>query len=147
MGRVTGWILLALAAFMFIGYLNADVGGPAAIAALLIAVVLPAAGGIALIRGGRAGGAGRLTARREELRQETLQAELLRLAGRHAGRLTIVVAVTALAITPEEAKHALDELAVRGLADFEVTDSGVVVYAFYDVQKLGDKHTARKLLD
>ena len=144
MGRITGWVLVAIAAFMLLGYLNADVSGPAAWAAFLIAVVLPAAGGIALIRGQRGG---RLTARREALRQETLQAELLRLAGQHGGRITIVEAVTALAIPPEEAKHALDELAVRGLADFEVTDSGVVVYVFYDVQRLGEKNESRKLLD
>jgi hypothetical protein len=146
MGRITGWLLLALAAFMFVGYLGADVGGPTAIAALLITVVLPAAGGIALIRGASPGGR-RLTERREALRRDTLQSEMLRLATQHRGRITIVEAVTALAITPEEAKDALDALAVRGLADFEVTDSGVVVYVFHDVQRLDEKHRSKGLLE
>lgn len=145
MGRIVGWLLIALSAFMFIGYLGADVGGPAAIFALLITVLLPAAGGVALVTGRMRGGA--VGARRDELRQQTLEAELLRLAGRRGGRLTIVEAVGELAITPEDAKQALDALAVRGLADFEVTDSGIVVYVFHDVQNLGDKAESRGLLE
>ncbi|MEX1181730.1 MAG: hypothetical protein WEF86_00740 [Gemmatimonadota bacterium] len=145
MQRLIGWALLALAAFMFIGYLGADVAGGTALAALLITVALPAAGGIALLSGRlRGGGSG---ARRDELRQQTLEAELLRLAGTRAGKLTIVEAVGELAISPEDAKQALDALAVRGLADFEVTDSGVVVYVFHDVQRLGDKPHSRGLLE
>lgn len=144
--RILGWILIALAAFMFVGFLGADVAGSQALGALIITVLLPAAGGVALVTG-RIGTRGRIGARREELRQQTLEAELLRLAGRRSGKLTIVEAVGDLAITPEEAKRALDALAVRGLADFEVTDSGVVVYVFHDVQHLGDKPQSKGLLD
>lgn len=143
--RIAGWLLLALAAFMFLGYLGAGISGPSAIAALFLVVVLPAVGGIMLIRGGKAGRA--LTSRREELRRDTLQSEMLRLAGQHGGRITIIEAVSALAITPEEAKDALDGLAVRGLADFEVTDSGIVVYVFRDLQHLDDKHQSKGLLE
>lgn len=144
--RALGWALIALAAFMLVGYLRADVAGPEAIVALLLTVVLPAAGG-AWLASGRLGPRGRLAARREALRRQTLEAELLRLAGRRAGRLALVETVGELAITPEEAKEALDALAVRGLADFEVTDSGVVVYVFHDVQHLGEKHDAKGLLE
>ena len=145
MGRIVGWLLIALSALMFIGYLGADVGGPAAIFALLITVLLPAAGGLALVTGRMRGRA--VGARRDELRRQTLEAELLRLAGRRGGKLTIVEAVGELAITPEDAKQALDALAVRGLADFEVTDSGIVVYVFHDVQNIGDKGGSRGLLE
>jgi hypothetical protein len=146
MKQVTGWLLIALAVFMFIGYLGADVAGPNAIFALLITVLLPAAGGVALVtgRGGRRSVSG---ARRDELRRETVEAELVRLAGRHGGRLTIVEAVAELAIPPEEAKASLDALAVRGLADFEVTESGVVVYVFHDLLHSGEKTQSRGLLE
>lgn len=147
MSRVIGAFLLALAVFMLIGYVNADVGGPAALFAVLLTIVLPAAGGLALLTGRWGWRGGRTGARREELRRETLQAEMLRLAGRHGGRLTIVEVVGALAISPEEAKESLDALAVRGLADFEVTDSGVVVYVFRDVQHLDEKGSSRGLLE
>ncbi|HEX6308651.1 MAG TPA: hypothetical protein VFZ69_10715 [Longimicrobiales bacterium] len=141
-----GWILIAIAAFMFVGYIGSDVGGPEAILALLLTVVLPAAGGVALVTG-RIGPRGRIGTSREDLRRETLEAELLRLAGRRSGRLTIVEAVGELAITPEDAKEALDALAVRGLADFEVTDSGIVVYVFHDIRHLGDKSESKGLLE
>jgi hypothetical protein len=143
---IIGWLLIALAGFMFVGYLGADVGGAEALVALLITVVLPAAGGAALVSGRiRRGGAG--GARKLELRQQTLEAELLRIARAHGGKLTIVEAVSELAVTPEEAKLSLDALAVRGLADFEVTDSGIVVYVFHDLQHLGDKSKSKGLLE
>jgi hypothetical protein len=144
--KIIGWILLALSAFMFVGYLGADVTGASAIAALLITVVLPAAGGLALVTG-RVGGRRRLDHSRDALRRQTVEAELLRLATRHAGRITIVEAVSDLAVTPEEAKEALDALAVRGLADFEVTESGVIVYVFHDLRHLGEKSESKGLLE
>jgi hypothetical protein len=96
---------------------------------------------------GRLGRRRRLVASREALRRQTLEAELLRLAARHSGRITIVEAVSELAVTPEEAKEALDALAVRGLADFEVTESGVVVYVFHDLEHLGEKSESKGLLE
>lgn len=145
MRHIIGWLLIALAGFMFIGYLGADVGGGAAVFALLITVAAPAAAGIALLSGRLRLGSG--GARKLELRQQTLEAELLRIARAHGGKLTIVEAVSELAVTPEEAKQSLDTLAVRGLADFEVTDSGVVVYVFHDLQHLGDKAKSKGLLE
>ncbi|MBR9990483.1 MAG: hypothetical protein KFH98_12050 [Gemmatimonadetes bacterium] len=145
MGRIVGWLLLALAGFMLVGYLGADVEGGSALFALLITVLLPAAGGVALLTGRVRGFAP--APRRAELRQQTLEAELLRIAGARGGRLTIVEAVTELAVTSDDAKQALDALAVRGLADFHVTDSGVVVYVFHDLEHLGDKSDARGLLE
>lgn len=147
MSRIIGGILLALAAFMLIGYLRAEVSGPAALFAVLLTIVLPAAGGLALLTGRWGWHGGRLGARREQLRRETLQSELLRLAQQQGGRLTIVEAVSALAITPDEAKESLDALAVRGMADYEVTDSGIVVYVFHDLERLGDKQRSKGLLE
>jgi hypothetical protein len=144
--KTVGWILLVLSAFMFIGYLGAEASGAAAVFALIITVVLPAAAGLALVTG-RVGTTRRIGGNRDELRRQTLEAELLRLAGRHGGRITIVEAVGELAVTPEEAKEALDALSIRGLADFEVTDSGVIVYVFHDLRHIGEKDQSRGLLE
>lgn len=97
--KALGWVLVALATFMFVGYLGADVAGAEAIAALIITVLLPGAAGAALISG-RLGTRSRLDARREALRRQTLEAELLRLARRHAARLTVVEVVSELAVSP-----------------------------------------------
>ena len=149
MGRLIGGAaLLLLALFMFVGFLGADMdaSGAAQLFALIIAVGLPAAGGGALIYS-HLRGKGQLANRKAALKQQTLEAEVLRLAGQHQGKITVVETVSALAVTPEEAKEALDALARRGLADFEVTESGVIVYAFHDVQRLSEKSKAKGILE
>jgi len=141
-----GAALLAVAAFMLYGFFRTDasVASPTAIVALLITVALPAAGGVALLRGGRFGG-GR--ARVEKLRQQTIEAEILRLAMQQGGRLTAVEVAAALAMPTESAKATLDGLAEREIADLEITDAGVIVYSFHDARNVGGKHSARGLLE
>ena len=143
--RLGGIALLAIAAFMFVGFLgsSASLASPTAIIALLLTVGLPAGAGVALLRG--IGGA--RSARAERLRQQTIDAEILRLAMQHAGKLTAVEVATALALPPETAKASLDSLAERELADLEITDAGVIVYAFHDAKNIGGKSSARGLLD
>lgn len=146
-GRLAGTVLLALALFMTWGFLRADVdaAAPAALAAILITVALPAAGGIYLLA--RPGRERRIAERAHALRRQTLESEVLRLAGRREGKLTVVEVVTELAVPPEEAKEVLDTLARRELAEMEVTSSGVLVYAFHDVRHLSEKSASRGILD
>lgn len=149
MGKLLGAAgLLALALFMLLGALRsgAALASPATLAALALTVGLPALGAGLLVRSHRAGHA-RLAGRRAQLRSQTLDAEILRLAGERGGRLTAVEVATDLAITPEAAREALDGLSVRGHADIEVSDAGLLVYGFYEVRHLGSKSTARGVLD
>lgn len=140
--------LAALALFMLLGFLASDVaaGAPATLAALALTVGLPAAGAGLLARSHHAERA-RLGGRKAQLRRQTLDAEILRLAAEHGGRLTAVEVAARLAIGPEAAKEALDDLALRGQAEIEVTDAGLLVYGFWDVRHLGDKSSARGVLD
>lgn len=137
-----------LALFMLVGFLNSDaaLGAPATLAALALTIGLPAVGAGLLARS-YLGERARLSGRKAQLREQTLGAEILRLAGEHGGRLTAVEVATHLALTPEAAKEALDALTVRGHADLEVTEAGVLVYSFYDVRHLGGKSSAKGLLD
>ena len=149
MARLVGsGLLILLSLFMLIGFLRSDasIGAPATIAALLLTVALPAAAGLALVSG-HFRGRGRLTRRREELRRQTIESEILRLAGQRGGRLTAVEVASDMAISPEAAKDALDALALREQAELEVTDSGVLVYAFHDVRHLHEKPHAKGVLD
>jgi hypothetical protein len=145
---VGGGLLVLLSVFMLIGFVGSDaaLGAPATIAALLITVGLPAAAGMALASG-HFRGRGRLARRREELRLQTIESEILRLAGQRGGRLTAVEVASDMAITPEAAKDALDSLALREQAELEITESGVVVYAFHDVMHLQEKPHAKGVLD
>lgn len=149
MNKLIGAGLLALLAlFMLAGFLNSSLAlsSGSAIVALLLSVGLPAAGAVMLARGHYADKS-RLTGRKAELRRNTIDAEILRLAGEHGGRLTAVEVATALSMTPESAAEALSQLGIRGQADVEVTDDGVLVYSFYDVRHLGGKSTAKGVLD
>lgn len=137
-----------LAVFMMAGFLNADVARSAGttLIALLLTVALPAGAGIALLRKG-SGGRKRLEERREVLRQQTLTSELVRLAGLRGGKLTAIEVVSEFAVTPDEAERALKDLVVRGLAEPEVTESGLLVYAFHDVKRLEEKPHSRGILE
>lgn len=145
MGRKTGIGLLILAGVMLLGALrsNASLAAPATLVAVLITVVLPAAGGYMLLWGG----GGRRDARMAELRQRTIDAEILRLAAREGGRLTANEVATFLAISPEAAKTALDDLMTRDFADIAVSERGVLVYVFHEKGLPNDKQSAKGLLD
>ena len=148
MGSLVGGVaLLALALFVFVGFLRT--GDPFALRtlfALFIAAGLPAAGGSFLLA--RHFGVGRrIEGRREELRRDTLEAEILTMAGRHGGRLTAVEVAGELAVPTTLAEELLNELMAREMAEIEITDSGLLVYTFHDVRRLSEKETARGLLE
>jgi hypothetical protein len=141
-----GGALAAVALFMLMGFFNSGVEGGAAIAALALVVGLPAAGSALLIRS-HFQDRNRLCSRKAQLRRQTIESEILRLAGLSGGRLTAVEVATQLTMTPEGAKEALDGLALRSQADYEITDEGIIVYSFHDVRHLGNKESAKGLLD
>lgn len=146
MGRtVGGGALLLLALFMLLGFLrsSASAGAPASIVALLLVVGLPAVAGVLLLRGGGR----RRGDRMAQLRQQTMEAEILRLAMQHDGRLTVVEVASALALPAETAKQTLDDMVTRELADLALTDGGLIVYTFDDARRVGEKHGARGLLE
>lgn len=152
MGRkIFGTVLLLVALFMAFGFFRARPdAGATLVVTLLIAVVLPAAGGVYLWWSASADRAAALAGLRRHkalLLRQTLQAELLKLAERRGGKLTVVEAVGELAFDADTVGEALEAMAVEGLAEVEVSESGVIVYAFRDVIHLGEKAEAKGVLD
>lgn len=145
---VGGGLLLLLSLFMLMGFLRsgAQLTSLATVLALVITVGLPAAGGAALVASHFRHGK-RFEQRRDLLRQQTLEAEILRLAAQRDGRLTLVEIVTEMAVPAELAQQSLDALAMREIADVAVTDSGVLVYTFHDIRHLNQKSGARGVLE
>jgi hypothetical protein len=138
--------LYVLAAFLALGFVRSDAGFTLpTLIALVLGVALPA--GIATRMLLNKSGEQTRLQRHAELRLRTVEAEVLRIAKSHDGKLTIVEIVSELAITPDEAKAAVDSLVRQQLADIEVTDSGVLVYAFHDIQHLQEKQSARNILE
>jgi hypothetical protein len=148
-GKVWGAVaLLSLSLFMLLGFMRVAADG-IAVAELMafgIVVLLPLGFGVKLLRD-HFGRDKRIEANKADMRSRTLNAEVFKLAHTHGGKLTIIEVVTALAITADEAKHILDSLAVDGHADFQVTDSGVVVYDFQEIRRMDDKSSARGILE
>ncbi len=140
--------LLLLALFMLYGFMrsSAQLSSFGAVMALLITVVAPAAGGVALLA--RHFRRGRLVeSRRDVLRRQTIESEVLRLAGERGGRLTLVEIITEMAVSTEAAQQALDSLVHREVADIAISDSGVLVYTFHDVERLAEKSRAKGVLE
>ena len=136
MGRILGGILLLLLSlFMLLGYLQADL--PAGLAArvvfFMIVVIAPALGGGLLLRSWFRRRK-HLQERKERLRQQTLQVEILKLAGANGGSLRAIDAVAELGISREEADNTLEKLAVQGAAEVDITESGELVYRFSESQ-------------
>lgn len=143
-----GTALIAVALFMLMGFFNVSrpLSAPAAIATLLFTVGLPGAAGLALLRSHFAARRS-LVRRREELRRQTQEAEVLKLAQEHCGKLTVVEVAARLALPATTVEELLAGLHERGLAEIELTDAGLIVYTFPDVQKLPGKGTSRDVLE
>lgn len=121
---------------------SASLGSPTALFALLITVALPAAGGVALLRGSLGGNS---KDRMRQLRQQTIEAEVLKLAMQQQGRLTSVEVASSLGLTTEDAKDALDEMVRREVAELEISEEGLLVYTFHDARYVEGK--SRDLLN
>lgn len=142
----TGYLLIGLALFMLLGFTRAHVQGMAAIMTFLIAVVLPAAGGGYLLFA-NANQNKQIAANKTRLGQKTLEAEIIKLARRAQGRLTVVEVMSELGVDKDQAEQALDSLAQQKYADYEITDSGLLVYTFAELQLLDEKNRSRSIED
>ncbi len=143
-----GGLLIGVALFMAIGFALSDATRSLAttIGTLLIAVAIPAGAGIALIQSHYRGQ--RLqSADRAELRLQTWESELVKLASERGGKLTIVEAVAATGLRAPQVEEAFRSLTQQGVADIDVTDSGMLVYRFPDVQLLREKGGSKPILE
>ena len=146
MGRTFGGVALCLVAlFMGLGFLQVATISVASFIALFIGAGIPGAIGVALLTSQFR--APKQLAVRAALRRQTIDSELVRLAGELNGKLTVVEVVGRLALTTEEAGTALDGLARSGVCEIQVSESGVLVYDFPDIRLLGEKDAARDVLD
>lgn len=145
---VGGFGLLSLSLFMLLGYFRAEItGGPAVeVLTVLFAVLRPAGGGAGLLYSHHRQSEA-VQQRRHRQRLEGVKSDLVRLAREHGGKLTVVEAMSDLRLDAHLAEDALKELQVSGMAELELTDSGLIVYTFEDVKLLDEKGTARGILD
>ena len=75
-----------------------------------------------------------------------LEVEVLRLARRLDGRLTAMEVVTELGVSIDRAEAVLKDLNKRGVSGVLISDSGLLVYTFRDLEDLDEKDSAQPLL-
>jgi hypothetical protein len=140
--------LTLLSVFMLAGFFNSNaaVSVGAQLTALAITVVVPAAGALLLVRSHLAEKS-RTSGRKAELRRHACESEILRLAQGRGGKLMAVEAAMAIHLSEEAARETLDAMVAAGRAELEVTDGGSLVYTFPTLAQLGDKATAKGILD
>jgi hypothetical protein len=139
--------LAALSLIMLMGFVRADLAaGAPAVTAFLVTVGLPALGAGLLVRAHlqarRLGGGAR-----DAIRDRTIRSEILRVATRRGGRLTVPEVMAELAVDKRTAESALEALHLEELAEIQITESGMLVYEFPDLRRLGEKDRARGVLD
>ena len=150
MGKLIGGIgLLFVSAFMFLGALlgaGADQSTGIRVFVFALTVLLPGAAGFRLVRESRRA-LPRGSAGPDALRRQTWESEILKLAQSRGGRLTVVEVVADTIISAEDAEATLGAMVGRGMAEPEVTEKGLIVYRFPDVQQLRDKESSRGILE
>ena len=63
--------------------------------------------------------------------------QVIRLAQQKGGRLTIPEIAVETSMTTAEAEEFMQEMASKGYVNMEVTDTGVIVYEFYEIAHRG----------
>ena len=79
----------------------------------------------------------------EHKRYAQFQHRLLRLAREKGGSLTVLEAATDGRMTVGKAEEILGALAVGGSAEVRVSESGLVVYHFPEIERGSEKHRAK----
>lgn len=70
---------------------------------------------------------------KEDALQKQREKQIIRLAQQKGGRLTIPEIAVDTSMSTEEAEEFMRELVSKGYVDMQVTDSGVIVYEFYEI--------------
>ncbi|TAE21673.1 MAG: hypothetical protein EAZ92_16675 [Candidatus Kapaibacterium sp.] len=107
---------------------------PADIFMLITIGIAPIVGGVWLI----------LQARKKAARfaYEQHERSILQLAQAHTAKLTATEVGIAMNITVEEANEILQSMTIKGLAQLEISDSGIPVYHFHTLISSGEKRDA-----
>lgn len=115
-------------------------GAAAYVLSFAFCTLLPVGVGLALLRGKHE--------RRLEARAEhAATAELLRLAEQRGGSLTVAEVMAHLDLSKHEAERGLERLCRQGLADYRVSNAGVLVYHVGALIGREEKRGAEGVLD
>jgi hypothetical protein len=134
---IGGGICIFIGSFMFLGFAANLSGSGFAIefvdiVVLLLFVLAPIAVGGFMIRS-------HLTDKQSTLQQKLTslqkrrEKQILQLALKKDGRLTIPEIAANTSMSTTEAEEFMRDMTAKGYVDMQVTDSGVIMYEFYEI--------------
>ncbi len=134
MKLIGGGILIFIGLFMLLGVVAG--GGDESLAVnavmFILFVIAPISGGGMLIRSHFKRKQKALLEKKKAL-QGTREKEVIRLAQQKGGYLSIPDIVAGTSMSTIEADQIMREMTEKGYVNMQVTDSGVILYEFYEI--------------
>ncbi|HEY7162583.1 MAG TPA: hypothetical protein VH815_15075 [Acidobacteriota bacterium] len=133
---IGGSALIFIGLFMLLGFFVSTKESSVAVNAimLLLFVVAPIVGGIFMIRSHFIDKQKESKEQKKAL-QNAREKEVILLAQAKGGTLTIAEIIAESSLNPDEAEEVMNELVVKRYADMKTTDTGVMIYEFYEIIK------------
>jgi hypothetical protein len=133
---VGGSVLIFIGLFMLLGFFASTKESSLAVNTImmLLFVLAPIVGGIFTIRS-------HFTSQQKESEeqkkalQKAHEKEIILLAQQKGGSLTIPEIIAESSLDSDDAEKVMEELVIKGYADMKTTDTGVIVYEFYEIIK------------
>jgi phosphate/sulfate permease len=133
---VGGSILIFLGLFMLLGFFASTKESSFAVNAImmLLFVVAPIIGGILAIRS-HFTSQQKVSKEQKKALQNAREKEVIHLAHAKGGILTIPEIIAETSLNSDEAEEVMQEMVVKGYVDMKTTESGVIIYEFYEIIK------------
>ena len=133
---VGGSVLIFIGLFMLMGFLVSTKESSFAADAMmmLLFVLAPIVGGLVMLRS-------HFTSQQKVLKEQkkalqgAREKEVILLARAKGGILTIPEIIAESSLNSDEAEEVMKELVVKRYADMKMTDTGVIIYEFYEIIK------------
>jgi hypothetical protein len=140
---VAGSVLIFIGFFMLMGFLVSDKNFSLVVSAMTIFlfVLAPIVGGLFTIRS-HFTSKEKVSKEQKKAIQGAHEKEVILLAREKGGTLTIPEIIAESSLNSEEAEEVMKELVVKRYADMKMTDSGVIVYEFYEIMKQREEEAA-----
>ena len=133
---IGGSALIFTGLFMMMGLFASGKQNSIAVSAimLLLFVLAPIIGGIFTIRSHYLSKQ-KVSKEQKKALQGIHEKEIILLARQKGGTLTIPEIISESSLNSEEAEEAMKELVVKRYADMRMTETGIIVYEFYEILK------------
>jgi hypothetical protein len=143
---LAGIILMGFSGVMGFQFFNAGMPGTnAAVTGLILTAVLPGFGGLAFLFYFLKQ-LQHMKRRRELIREQNLGADIIRLADRKGGKLTIFEVMAEFNLNSETAEQSLNGLITKRLARRIINEAGAFIYVIDNIRRLPRRQTSQNFV-